>query len=101
MRNLREDLEILKEYNLKLMNAKLYQEEINELILKNLTDPTQKNGKNSCSTGRKEKEQYKVVVVNKLHMPFLYTHKILKKIVTQKLRRKKKNLWNCMGNLKS
>ena len=38
MRGLKVDLDKLKAYNVKLMNAKLDQEEINELILKTLTD---------------------------------------------------------------
>ena len=37
------------------MNAKSYQEEINELILKSLTEPPKHNGQNSCSTGEKRK----------------------------------------------
>ena len=53
--SLREDLEILKEDNLKLMNAKSDQEEINELILKILIDPPKNNGQNSCSTRKKIK----------------------------------------------
>ena len=55
MRSLKADLEILKADNLKLMNAKSYQEEINDLILKSLTDTTKNNGENSCSTGKKRK----------------------------------------------
>ena len=39
VRSLKEDMESLKEDNLKLMNAKSYQEHINELILKRLTEP--------------------------------------------------------------
>ena len=37
------------------MNAKSDQEEINELILKSLTDPQKNNGKNYCSTRKKIK----------------------------------------------
>ena len=57
MRSLKEYLEILKANNLKLMNAKLDQEEINELILKNLSHPKKNNGQNSCSTGKKKKKR--------------------------------------------
>ena len=56
MRSLKADLEILKADNLKLMNAKSDQEEINDLILKNLTDPPKNNGQNYCSIGKKRKE---------------------------------------------
>ena len=55
MRSLKEDLEILKVDNLKLMNPNSNQEEINELLLKNLTDPPKHNCQNSCSTGKKRK----------------------------------------------
>ena len=55
MRSLKADLEILKVDNLKLMNTKSDQEEINELILKSLTDPPKNNGQNSCSIGKKRK----------------------------------------------
>ena len=55
MRSIKEDLEILKVENLKLMNAKSNQEEVNELILRSLTDPQKNNGQNSCGTGKKEK----------------------------------------------
>ena len=55
MRSLKADMESIKEYNLKLMNAKSDQEEINELILKILTEPQKNNGQNSCSTGKKRK----------------------------------------------
>ena len=43
------------------MNAKSNQEEINELILKSLTNqaPQKNNGQNSCSTGKKIKENTK------------------------------------------
>ena len=54
MRSLKADMESLKADNLKLMNTKLDQEEINELILKNLTEPWRNNGQNSCSTGKKK-----------------------------------------------
>ena len=49
--------------------------------------------------GRKEKEQYKVAVVEKLWIIFLYEHEIQQNIMTQNLRSKKKNLWNCRGDL--
>ena len=39
MRILREELENLKAYSLKLMNSKSYQEEINKLLLKNFDRP--------------------------------------------------------------
>ena len=52
---LKADMESLKSYNLKLMNAKSYQEEINELILKRLMEPQKNNGQNSCSIGKKRK----------------------------------------------
>ena len=55
IRGLKADLESLKADNVKLMNAKSYQKEINELILKHLTDPPENNGQNSCSTGNKRK----------------------------------------------
>ena len=45
-RILKADMETLKEDNLQLMNAKSDQEEINELILKILTEPQKKNGQN-------------------------------------------------------
>ena len=48
-------LEILKVDNVKLMNAKSDQEEINELLLKSLTSPLKQNGQNSCSIGKKIK----------------------------------------------
>ena len=55
MRSLKANLESLKTDNLKLMNAKSYQEKINELILKSLIDPQKNNGQNSCSIGKKRK----------------------------------------------
>ena len=61
MRSLKADLDSLKEDNVKLMNAKSDQEEINDLILKSLTDqaPPKNNGKNSCIMGKKRKENTK------------------------------------------
>ena len=58
MRSLKVDLDRIKAYNIKHMNAKLDQEDINELILKMLTHqaPHKLNGKNSCSTRKKRKE---------------------------------------------
>ena len=53
MRSLRVDLEILKIDNLKLMNSKSDQEEINELILNNLTYPPKNNGQNLVALVRK------------------------------------------------
>ena len=43
------------------MNAKSDQEEINELILKGLTNhaPHKNNGKNSCINGKRRKENIK------------------------------------------
>ena len=55
MRSLKEDLERIKEDNIKLMNAKSDQEETHELILKILIDPSKKNGQNSHSTRNKRK----------------------------------------------
>ena len=55
IRILKVDMESLKANNLKLMNAKSDQEDINELILKSLTDPQNNNGQNYCSTGKKRK----------------------------------------------
>ena len=55
MRSLKEDLERLKEDNIKLMNAKSDQKEIHELILKSLIDPPKNNGQNSHSTRNKRK----------------------------------------------
>ena len=55
MRSLKADLESLREDKFKLMNAKSNQEEVNELILRSLTDPQKNNGQNSCGTGKKEK----------------------------------------------
>ena len=55
MRSFKEDIESLKEDNIKLMNAKSDQEEINELILKSLTKPQNNNGKKSCSSRKKRK----------------------------------------------
>ena len=43
MMRLKTDLESLKVDNLKLMNAKSDQEEINELLLKSLTNPPKNN----------------------------------------------------------
>ena len=56
MKSLKVDFKILKIDNLKLMNAKSYQEDINELILRNLTDPQKNNGQKSCSTRKKRKK---------------------------------------------
>ena len=55
MRSFKEYIESIKEDNIKLMNAKSYQEEINELILKSLTRTQKNNGQNSCSIGKKTK----------------------------------------------
>ena len=56
MISLKADLDRVKEYNIKLINAKSKQEEINELISKRLTIHKKNNGQNSCSLGRKERE---------------------------------------------
>ena len=56
MISLKADLDRVKEYNIKLINAKSKQEEINELISKCLTIHKKNNGQNSCSLGRKERE---------------------------------------------
>ena len=44
MRGLKADIESLKADNIILMNAKSDQEEINEIILKSLTEPPKNNG---------------------------------------------------------
>ena len=61
MQSLKVDLESLKTNNVKQMNSKSDQGEINELILKILTNQaTQKNnGHNSCSTGKKRNKNIK------------------------------------------
>ena len=55
MRILKADMESLKADNLKLMNTKSSQEEINELILKILTEPPKNKGQNSYSTRKKRR----------------------------------------------
>ena len=50
MRTLKAYMESIKGDNVKLMNAKSNQEEINELILKSLMEPPKNNGQNYCST---------------------------------------------------
>ena len=55
MRGLKVDIESLKADNIILMNAKSDQEEINEIILKSLTEPPKNNGQNSCSVGKKRR----------------------------------------------
>ena len=55
MRSLKKDLERLKEDNIKLMNAKSNQEEIHDLSLKGLIDPSKNNGQNSHNTRNKRK----------------------------------------------
>ena len=56
MISLKANLDRVKEYNIKLINTKSNQEEINELLSKRLTFHKKNNGKNSCSLGRKERE---------------------------------------------
>ena len=62
MRSLKDVIDSLKADNVKLMNAKSDEEEINELILKCLTDQAlqKNNSQNSCSTGKKRKENTKI-----------------------------------------
>ena len=102
MRSLKADLESLKADNLKLMNAKSDQEEINELILKGLTDPPKTNGQNSCSTRKKRKGVVQSgsseETTNNIRVPtpYLKTDNDLKFE-----KKKKKNLWSCRENLKS
>ena len=61
MRSLQANLGSLKADNVKLINAKSEQEEINELILKGLKNhaPHKNNGKNSCINGKRRKENIK------------------------------------------
>ena len=59
MRSLKADLESLKEDNVKLMDAKLDQEDINELILRNLTDPQKNNGQNYWKEKEKSSMKWK------------------------------------------
>ena len=90
MRSLKAELEIPKENNLKLMNFKLDQEEINELILKSLTDPPKNNGQFFCSNGKKRKGAVQSgsseETTNKIHVIAQYLNKYNDKIREAKIK---------------
>ena len=61
MRSQKGDLDSHKADNVKPMNVKYDEDEINELFLKSLTyqAPQKNNGHNSCSTEKKRRESTK------------------------------------------
>ena len=93
MRILKVDLDNVREDNVKPMNAKSQQEEINYLILKILTNQAsyKNNGQNSCSTGKKRKGNAKCSrsekTVDNLH---LTTHELKKDDETNYMQQKGK-----------